>query len=103
MKDQTWQQRIDAAHEEHDVVEVVREYLATLSHDEFAELPEPLRPRKVVDAADVATYALELARHECEDQDKLQLVQRITQMMSRASVRLAEILAAASGGDERAA
>ena|SRR6185369_5736956 len=91
MKDRTWQQSIDEAKSEHAVVEVARDYLATLSHDEYVELPSALRPPKLIDAVDIAGYALELARHECEDQGELQLVQRMAQVMSRASVRLAEI------------
>ena len=91
MKDRTWQQSIDEATSEHDVVDVARDFLATLSHDEYVELPSALRPPKIIDSVDIATYAIDLARHECEDQGELQLVQRMAQIMSRASVRLAEI------------
>ena len=101
MKDRTWQQNIEEAKSEHDVVEVARDYLATLTHDEYAELPSGLRPPKLIDAVDIAAYALDLARHECEDQGELQLVQRMAQVMSHANVRLAEIFVA--DGGQRAA
>lgn len=97
MKDHTWQERIDEAGTEPEVVAVARDYLATLTHEEFAALPSQLRPPKIVDGTDIATYALELARHECEDSGERQLVQRMAQVMSRASVRLAEILVADGG------
>lgn len=96
MKDHTWQERIEEAGTEPEVVAVARDYLARLSQDEYAELPIALRPRKIVDANDIAAYALDLARHEAEDPDEMNLVQRLAQLMSLATVRASEL--AASGG-----
>jgi hypothetical protein len=53
-----------------------------------------LRPRKIVDANDIAAYALDLARHEAEDPDEMNLVQRLAQLMSLATVRASELAAA---------
>ena len=94
MKDLTWQERIEEAGTEPEVVAVTRDYLARLSQDEYAELPLELRPRKIVDANDIAAYALDLARHEAEDPDEMNLVQRLAQLLSRASVRVSEIAGA---------
>ena len=96
MKDHTWQERIEEAGTEPEVVAVARDYLARLSQDEYAELPIALRPRKIVDANDIAAYALDLARHEADDPDEMNLVQRLAQLMSLATVRASEL--AASGG-----
>ena len=96
MKDLTWEERIEDAGTEPEVVAVARDYLARLSQDEYAELPIALRPRKIVDANDIAAYALDLARHEAEDPDEMNLVQRLAQLMSLATVRASEL--AASGG-----
>jgi hypothetical protein len=96
VKDHTWQERIEEAGTEPEVVAVARDYLARLSQDEYAELPIALRPRKIVDANDIAAYALDLARHEAEDPDEMNLVQRLAQLMSLATVRASEL--AASGG-----
>ena len=96
MKDLTWQERIEDAGTEPEVVAVARDYLARLSQDEYAELPLALRPRKIVDANDIAAYALDLARHEADDPDEMNLVQRLAQLMSLATVRASEL--AASGG-----
>ena len=96
MKDHTWQERIEEAGTEPEVVAVTRDYLARLSQDEYAELPIALRPRKIVDANDIAAYALDLARHEADDPDEMNLVQRLAQLMSLATVRASEL--AASGG-----
>jgi len=94
VKDHTWQERIEEAGTEPEVVAVARDYLARLSQDEYAELPLELRPRKIVDANDIAAYALDLARHEAEDPDEMNLVQRLAQLLSRASVRVSEIAGA---------
>jgi hypothetical protein len=94
VKDHTWQERIEEAGTEPEVVAVTRDYLARLSQDEYAELPLELRPRKIVDANDIAAYALDLARHEAEDPDEMNLVQRLAQLLSRASVRVSEIAGA---------
>jgi len=96
VKDLTWEERIEDAGTEPEVVAVARDYLARLSQDEYAELPIALRPRKIVDANDIAAYALDLARHEAEDPDEMNLVQRLAQLMSLATVRASEL--AASGG-----
>jgi hypothetical protein len=94
VKDHTWQERIEEAGTEPEVVAVTRDYLARLSQDEYAELPLELRPRKIVDADDIAAYALDLARHEADDPDEMNLVQRLAQLLSRASVRVSEIAGA---------
>lgn len=92
MKDQTWQQRIDAAGSEPEVIAVARDYLATISPDEFAHLPGTLRPRKIVDAGDVSAYAFDLVKHEGDDEDGVEVVQRLAHVMSRASIRLSQLV-----------
>jgi hypothetical protein len=88
----TWQERLDSATTEFDVVNVARDYLATVSHDELMHLPERLRPGKIVDANDITTYAFELVRHECQDEGAQRLVQRLAHILSRASIRLSQIM-----------
>jgi thiamine biosynthesis protein ThiC len=88
----TWQERLDDAATEHDVLSVVRDYLATISHEEYASLPPALRPGKIVDANDVTTYAFDLVRQECHDEGLQHIVQRLGHVMSRASIRLSEIM-----------
>jgi thiamine biosynthesis protein ThiC len=88
----TWQERLDTATTESEVVDVARDYLATLGPAEFASLPEALRPGKIVDANDITTYAFDLVRQECHDEGVQHLVQRLAHIMSRASIRLSEIM-----------
>ena len=79
---------------ESEVVDVAREYLATVTPQEFGSLPEPLRPGKIVDANDITTYAFDLVRQECHDEGVQHMVQRLAHVMSRASIRLSQIMVA---------
>ena len=88
----TWQERFDGAASESDVVDVVRDYVATLTPEEFASLPAALRPHKIVDANDITTYAFDLVRQECHDEGIQHMVQRLAHILSRASIRLAQIM-----------
>ena len=88
----TWQERLDCATTEHEVLDVVRDYVATVSPEEFASLPPALRPGKIVDANDVTTYAFDLVREECHDEGMQHIVQRMGHILSRASIRLSEIM-----------
>lgn len=93
----TWQERLDHAATEADVVDVVRDYLATLTPQEYGSLPRALRPGKIVDANDITTYAFDLVREECHDEGMQHMVQRLAHMMSRASIRLSEIMVTEHG------
>ena len=88
----TWQERLDDAITEEDVVSVAREYMATITPQEIARMPSGVRPGKLVDANDVTTYAFELVRAECDDPEGSGALQRLAHIMSRASIRLSEIM-----------
>ena len=88
----TWQERLDSAASESEVVDVVRDYVAELTHAEFTSLPETLRPGKIVDANDVTTYAFDLVRHECREEGTQQIVRRLAHVLSSASIRLSQIM-----------
>jgi hypothetical protein len=88
----TWQERLDTATTESEVVGIARDYVATLAPAEIASLPAQLRPGKIVDANDITTYAFDLVRQECHDEGVQHLVQRLAHIMSRASIRLSEIM-----------
>lgn len=88
----TWQERLDQALTEDEVVSVAREYLATVTPQEVARMPVAVRPGKLVDANDVTTYAFDLVRAECDDAMGTSALQRLAHIMSRASIRLSEIM-----------
>lgn len=92
----SWQDQLDRAKSEADVVAIVREFMATVSPWEVARLPEPLRPRKITDASDVTQFAFDLVRGDILDNEGTQRVlHRLAHLFSRASLRLSQILSEA--------
>ena len=90
----TWQYRIDAATSEREVIEIVKDFIATLEHWEIARLPDECRPGKFFDASDVTTYALVLVRHDCEENSEASaLLGRLGGFFTNASIRLSQIAA----------
>lgn len=89
----TWTDRLGAAQSESEVVDVVREYLALVSPEEFASLPQACRPPKIVDGADITSYAFELVRCRNDDRDVTDRIHRIAVVLSFAATRLSALLA----------
>jgi len=97
----TWQQKLDLADSEDEVVGVVRDYVATLDPGEVALLPAALRPGKMLVANDVASYALDLVRYDCDETHGVAvLVHRLAAFFSHASIRLSEILRRTNDDDD---
>lgn len=89
----SWQDQLDQAATEADVVAVVREFMATVSPSEVARLPVELHPRKITDASDITQYAFDLVRADVLDNEGTQRVlHRLAHIFSRASLRLSSIL-----------
>ena len=89
----TWQQRLDGAKTESEVITVVREFAASLEHWELAMLPPECRPHKFFTADDVTGYAFTLISHEsADDTECVRLVKRLSAFFAAASIRLAQIL-----------
>jgi hypothetical protein len=57
-----WRHIIEAAATEHEVIARVRDFVASFTPYEIDALPAELRPRKMVDGAELAAYALDLMR-----------------------------------------
>jgi hypothetical protein len=89
----SWQDRLEAADSESDVVQIARDYMATLDPDEVGILPGSCRPRKLITANDVSSYAFDLVRYECGDADlAAPFIHRLAAFFSHASIRLSEIM-----------
>lgn len=99
-----WQGQLDHATRPEAVLAVARDYLAQVSPEEIAQLPEDCRPQRLVDADDVATYALELA-HRQASPNTPEVLHKLAAFFSDASTRLSQILAETSvaDGDQEAA
>ncbi len=89
-----WQDQLEDADNVHDVIAIVRDFLASWDRHDLADLPEPCRPGKMFDANDVQSYALQLLRFDCaSDSGAAQLITRMASFFSNASARLSAILA----------
>ena len=93
----SWQGRLDQAADRQEVVDVARDFLASITPEETAQLPLDCRPGKLVDGDDVAEYALTLVRRSCEG-DALgdHNLQRLAAFFGEALVRLSQLATSAA-------
>ena len=97
----SWHQSLDLARSEHEVLNVVREFVASLDPYQLAQLPAACRPGKFFDADDITSFAFDVIRHHCDEVDATRdLVQRIGAFFSYASTRLSQIMASPIEGNE---
>ncbi|HEX4780765.1 MAG TPA: hypothetical protein VH301_08440 [Usitatibacter sp.] len=87
-----WQGQLDQATRPEAVLAVARDYLAQISPEEVAQLPEDCRPGRLVDAEDVADYAFELGRRQSSP-DAPEIMHKLSAFFGDASNRLSQILA----------
>lgn len=89
----TWQDRLAAASNEAEVVDVARDYVAQFTFEEIGHLPDVCKPEKIVDAQDVANYAVTLMTHHCDDgEGATSPIHRLAAFFSNASARLAGLV-----------
>jgi hypothetical protein len=89
----SWQERLDAASTEEEVVSLCRDFLAQFSAYEISQLPEGCRPSRLLDGNDVSEYAFDLIRHRCDDGLGAEYAaHRLTAFFTGATGRLTQIL-----------
>ena len=89
----TWESKLREADDEHEVIAIVREFVARFDPQEIDALPAVCRPGKFFVADDVAAFALSLAQHHCGDTAGAEeLVHKLSAFFSEASNRLTQIL-----------
>ena len=94
----SWNGRLDGAATEAEVVDVVKDFMATISPYEIARLPAQCRPRKIVDASDITQYAFTIVRHHCDDgEGTARVAHRLASFFTAASIRLSQILSVPLG------
>ena len=97
----TWQDRLNLASTEAEVVVAVKEFVAQFTPDEISDLPKHCRPGKFFDANDITSFAFALVQHQCGDNaESAKVVQRLASFFSNASIRLAEIMAGRNAQDD---
>jgi hypothetical protein len=88
----TWQQKLEQAQTEAQVVVAAREFLAQFSPYEIEALPGHCQPPlKLVDADDLAAYALDLVRHDRQNLGADPLVGKLAAFFSSAASRISQI------------
>src|SRR4051794_31516593 len=88
----SWSDRLDAARNENELLEVARDFLATFSPYDLARLPESMRPGRLVDANDVSELAFTLLSHRAHDVKGARGLPRLRRFFTHASVRLSELM-----------
>jgi len=93
----SWQQRLREAGTDAEVLELARQYLGSFDGYELAMLPQRCRPRTLVCAQDLSSYAFDLVGHYCDKSDATaRLVQQLAAFFTEASIRLSEIVTEAN-------
>jgi hypothetical protein len=94
-----WPNVLDGARSEQDVVNIVREYMATWGPEELGRLPAACRPGKIHDAEDISDLAYCLASAHLaftgDLADRL-LLERLMGFFTHAGARLAVLQATSS-------
>jgi hypothetical protein len=99
----TWQMVLDSATNEHEVVQVARDFTASFTPHEIELMPEECRPGKLVDAEDVARYSYDLTVHRRGDADAgAALIEAFAHFFADASERLAFVTRTNPGDRETA-
>ena len=100
----TWESKLREADDEHEVIAIVREFIARFDPHEIDALPAVCRPGKFFVADDVTAFAVSLAQHHCGDAvGSAELVHKLSAFFAEASNRLTQLLRSdnAFEGDER--
>jgi hypothetical protein len=87
------QERIRRAATDTEVIRVAEDCLASLTAAEIALLPDRCRPRRLLCALDVSSYAFDLVSYYAEETNaSVRLVNALAIVFTEASIRLSEIL-----------
>jgi len=86
----SWARKVEEASTAETVITLLRDYLATRDPDEMRRLPKECVPPPDLGRDTIADFAYRLAAYHSHD-DSARLVQRISSVVSRAAVRLAEL------------
>lgn len=90
----TWQQLLAGASTPDEVISIAREFVAAIDHAALAKLPPACRPGQLFQTQDITSFAYEVVRHECRQEDEVaDTIHKLAAFFSRASVRLSQLAA----------
>jgi hypothetical protein len=88
----TWQERIQLATSEAEVIRIARDFLATLDRFEIALLPDRCAPRKLFVAEDVSSYAFDLVGYYVDQPEPAaKIIRKLALFFTHAAIRLSEL------------
>lgn len=87
-----WEERIELCDNEHEVLQIAREFLANLEPWEVANLPPSCAPRKLFTASDVSEYAFEMVCYERDHGVVNPLLEKMGSFFARATIRLSRLM-----------
>lgn len=96
-----WHQQLDCADVESDVLETLRDFMASFTPYEIQALPAELRPRKLFDVSDVAAYAFDLLQAENRDSGN-ETLRAFADVIAYGSSQLSRVMADPRAGQESA-
>lgn len=91
-----WRLSVDASQSERDLVDAVRDYLATWTPDEVSQLPAPCRPGRITSGEDIADMAFRLQQFHIQfdgSAAERQMLERLMGLFLHASSRFAQLVA----------
>ena len=94
MRKERWRQELDAATSEKDVLDVVRDYVALLTHDELELVPAGSRPNLVRTAEDLAGWAVNLVRTQLAmiaQSEGIEVMREMSEFFAAAAAKITEI------------
>lgn len=101
--DPLWHQRLEELESVHEVLNSVRDYIATLTPEELARLPENRRPGRIKGDDDIEYWTFKLSRSPNAPPEPgidVELMQEIFHHFLHASVRISQIHKSRSKVDE---
>lgn len=98
-----WQERLEQCETESEVIGAVRDYLATLTPEEIAELPTDFVPRRLVDGEDISTFAVQLLLGTSRGEAQCPLLRKLANVFSLAAVQLSKLAPAADAANQEGA
>jgi len=89
-----WHRQLEDTQNVHDVIETLRDYLATLTPDQLSRLPEACRSVRAKAEDDIEYWTFKLSRHGADENEAWVDVEQMREIFNHflhASVRLVQI------------
>ena len=94
MRKERWRQELTAATTEKAVIDVVRDYVALLTHDEVAGIPPGSRPGIVHTGEEIAGWAVNLVRNQLAmiaQSEGIEVMRDMSEFFAAAAAQITEI------------